>query len=294
MAAQGNILVFDSGLGGLTVYREIVAARPDADFLYVADDAGFPYGALAEPRAGRPRRRLDRRPDRGTSARSRRHRLQYRLDHRAAGLAQEIHAAFCRHRAGDQAGLRGFGHARVSVLGTEATVRANIPARSSAIMPGIARSRSSDRRRSPLRRSGACAARRSATTRCRAEIAPCFRDDGARTDTVVLACTHYPLLIERLRRLAPGRSISRSGAGDRAAGRSICSVRRPRRRRHEHARFSPPATRPQRCSRVSASVPASQPRRDDRLIGLTASACIRPYPPCRLCRHRGFIAGNVS
>ena len=25
-----------------------------------------------------------------------------------------------------------------------------------------------------------------------------FRDDGARTDTVVLACTHYPLLIERL------------------------------------------------------------------------------------------------
>jgi glutamate racemase len=36
-----------------------------------------------------------------------------------------------------------------------------------------------------------------------AELAPCFRDDGARTDTVVLACTHYPLLIDRLRRLAP-------------------------------------------------------------------------------------------
>ena len=42
-----RILVFDSGLGGLTVYREIAAARPDADFLYVADDAGFPYGGLA-------------------------------------------------------------------------------------------------------------------------------------------------------------------------------------------------------------------------------------------------------
>ena len=36
-----------------------------------------------------------------------------------------------------------------------------------------------------------------------AEIAPCFRDEGARTDTVVLACTHYPVLIDRLRRLAP-------------------------------------------------------------------------------------------
>ena len=37
----------------------------------------------------------------------------------------------------------------------------------------------------------------------RDEIAPCFRDDGKRTDTIVLACTHYPLLLERLRQLAP-------------------------------------------------------------------------------------------
>ena len=37
-----------------------------------------------------------------------------------------------------------------------------------------------------------------------AELAPCFVDDGhARTDTVVLACTHYPLLLDRLTKLAP-------------------------------------------------------------------------------------------
>src|SRR6202011_4843636 len=39
------------------------------------------------------------------------------------------------------------------------------------------------------------------------EIAPCFvgdtDHDSARTDTVVLACTHYPLLLERLAALAP-------------------------------------------------------------------------------------------
>jgi len=36
------------------------------------------------------------------------------------------------------------------------------------------------------------------------EIAPCFVErDGRRTDTVVLACTHYPLLLARLERLAP-------------------------------------------------------------------------------------------
>jgi glutamate racemase len=35
------------------------------------------------------------------------------------------------------------------------------------------------------------------------EIAPCFIDaDGRRTDTIVLACTHYPLLLDRFTRLA--------------------------------------------------------------------------------------------
>ncbi len=37
-----------------------------------------------------------------------------------------------------------------------------------------------------------------------AEIAPCFVEAGGRrTDVVVLACTHYPLLLDRLQRLAP-------------------------------------------------------------------------------------------
>ena len=43
-----TILVFDSGLGGLTVFSEIAKARPDARFVYAADDAGFPYGRLSE------------------------------------------------------------------------------------------------------------------------------------------------------------------------------------------------------------------------------------------------------
>jgi glutamate racemase len=40
-----------------------------------------------------------------------------------------------------------------------------------------------------------------------AELAPCFvgngTDETARTDTIVLACTHYPLLLDRFTRLAP-------------------------------------------------------------------------------------------
>ena len=43
-----TILVFDSGLGGLTVQREVTKARPDARYVYVADDAFFPYGRQRE------------------------------------------------------------------------------------------------------------------------------------------------------------------------------------------------------------------------------------------------------
>ena len=49
VAIAPNILVFDSGLGGLTVFCEVVKLRPDARYLYVADDAFFPYNSRAEP-----------------------------------------------------------------------------------------------------------------------------------------------------------------------------------------------------------------------------------------------------
>jgi len=36
--------VFDSGVGGLTVHRELVRRFPSADFIYLADQANAPYG----------------------------------------------------------------------------------------------------------------------------------------------------------------------------------------------------------------------------------------------------------
>jgi glutamate racemase len=48
VASAPTILVFDSGLGGLTVLREVVKVRPDAHYIYVADDAFFPYGHHGE------------------------------------------------------------------------------------------------------------------------------------------------------------------------------------------------------------------------------------------------------
>lgn len=40
----GVVGVFDSGIGGLSVWREIDALLPQADLLYVADQAHCPYG----------------------------------------------------------------------------------------------------------------------------------------------------------------------------------------------------------------------------------------------------------
>jgi glutamate racemase len=38
------IAVFDSGVGGLTVLHECLVSLPNEDFLYLGDDARFPYG----------------------------------------------------------------------------------------------------------------------------------------------------------------------------------------------------------------------------------------------------------
>jgi glutamate racemase len=41
------IAVFDSGVGGLTVLHECLVSLPSEDFIYLGDDARFPYGAKA-------------------------------------------------------------------------------------------------------------------------------------------------------------------------------------------------------------------------------------------------------
>ncbi|WP_029685110.1 glutamate racemase [Tatumella saanichensis] len=46
--ARPVVLVFDSGVGGLSVYDEIRLLLPDAQYLYVFDNEGFPYGEKSE------------------------------------------------------------------------------------------------------------------------------------------------------------------------------------------------------------------------------------------------------
>ena len=46
------IAVFDSGVGGLTVLHECLVSLPEEDYLYLGDDARFPYGAKTTPSCG--------------------------------------------------------------------------------------------------------------------------------------------------------------------------------------------------------------------------------------------------
>lgn len=48
MDASAPILLFDSGFGGLTVLAEVRKLLPDAPIIYAADTAGLPYGTKSE------------------------------------------------------------------------------------------------------------------------------------------------------------------------------------------------------------------------------------------------------
>jgi glutamate racemase len=199
-----TILVFDSGLGGLTVHREVAAARPDARLLYVADDAFFPYGSHAEDvliaRVLAVMHELIAAhcPDLiviacNTASTLVLPQLRARFTVPFVGTVPAIKPACASTRS-----------KRVSVLGTEATVSREY---TRALIREFANGAEV-----ALVGSAKLAAQAEAELRgepvpdaeIAAEIAGCFRDDGAaRTDTVVLACTHYPLLLHRFKALAP-------------------------------------------------------------------------------------------
>ncbi len=46
MQVSKKVLIFDSGVGGLSVYREIHAQLPHYNYVYLFDNQGYPYGEL--------------------------------------------------------------------------------------------------------------------------------------------------------------------------------------------------------------------------------------------------------
>jgi glutamate racemase len=202
--APVKILIFDSGVGGLTVYREVAAARPDGAYVYVADDAGFPYGN--QPESLLIARIIeiigkaiaDHAPD-----------LVVVACNTASTLAlADLRARFAVPFVGTVPAIKPAcaqsATKRIAVLGTLATVsreytRALI--REFAAGCDVALIGSSHLASFA---EAELAGMPVADDAIKAEIAGCFVDaDARRTDTVVLACTHYPLLIDRFKANAP-------------------------------------------------------------------------------------------
>ena len=207
MPAAPTIVVFDSGLGGLTVLREIVRARGDAHYVYVADDAFFPYGHHSEeqiiarvvPLIGELI--SAHHPDLVVIACNTASTLV--MSH----LRERYQVPFVGTVPAIKPACAGSKTKRVSVLGTRGTVKreytkalirdfaqdCEVTLVGSADLASLAEAALSGGEVSDAQIS--------------AELAPCFvgaRDNpSARTDTIVLACTHYPLLMDRLVRLAP-------------------------------------------------------------------------------------------
>jgi glutamate racemase len=199
------ILMFDSGIGGLTVLREARVLMPDRRFVYVADDAAFPYGNWEEEA-------LSARIVELCGSLIARHDPEIFVipcNTASTLVLAELRAAypgtpFVGTVPAIKPACAASKSKMISVLGTEATVRREYTRRLIADFAGacavtlVGSARLAAFAEAEL--NGAPVPDAAIAT----EIAPCFVDDGTRrTDTVVLACTHFPLLIARLRALSP-------------------------------------------------------------------------------------------
>ena len=204
-APEPTILVFDSGLGGLTVLEQVRRARPDARYVYAADDAAFPYGRLSEPVL--VQRVLDvmgrliatHRPDLvviacNTASTLVLPALRQRFPTPFVGVVPPIKPAAETSRS-----------RLVTLLATPGTVARSYTRDLIATYAAACSVTSVGSHHLAKYAEAELAGRSVDDAAIAAEIAPCFvtAEEGRRTDVVCLACTHYPLLRPRFERLAP-------------------------------------------------------------------------------------------
>lgn len=199
------VLIFDSGIGGLTVLREARVLMPERRFVYVADDAAFPYGDW-------PENALNTRiitlmgalidkfqPEAVIIACNTAFTLagaDLRAHYpamRFIGTVPAIKPAAERTRSG-----------LVSVLATPGTVKRAytfdlISSFASQCQVNLVGSPNLARMAESYIRGGEID-----EAAVQAEIQACFQaKDGVKTDIIVLACTHYPFLANLFKKLAP-------------------------------------------------------------------------------------------
>ena len=209
------IIVFDSGVGGLSVLSHIRATLPAASIVYAADNGGYPYGTKSEGEiAARVPALLGRLAER----------YKPRLIVIACNTASTIALAHVRAAldlpvVGTVPAIKPAALASktrvIGVLGTDATVRQayvdNLVAEfaSDCVVIRHGSARLVDIAEAKLRGVSPD------PDEMRAIMADMYsQDGGARLDQLVLACTHFPLLSEEIATASPaGVTLVDSGVG---------------------------------------------------------------------------------
>jgi glutamate racemase len=211
MDPSAPILFFDSGVGGLSVLAPARLLLPRAPIVYAADSAGFPYGNKSEEElAARVPALLGRlveryRPRLAVIACNTASTIA--LDHARAALELPIVGTVPAIKpAAELSRTRVIG-----VLGTEATVR-------QPYVDRLARDFAADCtivRHGSAELVALAEAKLAGEAVDPGEIADAVRplSEVADLDTMVLACTHFPLLAEELAQALPGVAFVDGGAG---------------------------------------------------------------------------------
>lgn len=198
------ILFFDSGVGGLSVLAPVRAALPAANVVYVADNAGFPYGTKAEAEiAARVPALLGRLVERY------RPQLVVIACNTASTITlAAVRAALALPVVGTVPAIKPAAEASrtraIGVLGTRATVR-------QPYVDHLAAEFASDclvLRHGSARLVELAEAKLRGVTADRSAFAAELdgllgQPGGERIDVVALACTHFPLVAAELAAAAP-------------------------------------------------------------------------------------------
>ncbi len=200
-----SILIFDSGIGGLSILRELRLSLPQARLVYVADDAGFPYGDWEEGAlTTRVLSLFDRlipthRPDLCVIACNTATTIAIDALRQCFPATPFVGTVPAIKPAAERTASGLF-----SILATPGTVNRtytqDLIARFATECdvnlvgaPDLAMLAERYLRGAPVD-----------DDILRAQIAPSFIErNGKRTDIIVLGCTHYPFLANRMRKLAP-------------------------------------------------------------------------------------------
>jgi glutamate racemase len=195
--------IFDSGMGGLTVLRALMARLPNENFVYLGDTARLPYGTKSPDTVTRYAVQAA-----GALVR-RRVKLLVIACNTASGVAlPALQQAFAPLPVvdviapGAEAALAAAPAGPIAVIATEATVRAGAYVRAiHARAPEIAVTQQACPLFVPLAEEGLVAGE-IAELVARRYLAPVLAQQPA---ALVLGCTHYPALKDTIANIAGGQ-----------------------------------------------------------------------------------------